>query len=244
MRLTFLGAILLFLSVLSLQGQSIWIKGYGGIGRGPYYDLSSYLTPESVWIRSGSEGYGFLMPAIVLKNSKNDNFWEIGGTGWRNNSPNISELLRVPPGDSLQFIDVGAVKSSQLQLALEYNTRIMIGLGNKWSAYLGFALNPHWSKFDFKSHRSFVFSSEASTIGLDLGLVPRLQYQWTKNLVLDFNAGLFLLSADYETSALRNPALTLNQQTSTLIEFSYLERLWVRVGLAYRIFGSTEDQNN
>jgi len=244
MQKVFLIPVLLLLAIPSIQSQRIWIKGYGGLGRGPYYDLSSYNTPESVGIRSYSEGYGFLMPAIVLKNSKNDNFWEIGGTGWRNNSPNISELLRVPPGDSLQFIDVGAVKSSQIQLALEYNTRIMLGLGNKWSAYLGFALNPHWTKYDFTSHRSFIYSREATRVGLDLGVVPRLQYQWTKNLVLDFNASLFLFSNAYESSAVRNPALTLNQQTNSLFEFGYLERLWVRVGLAYRIFGSTEDQNN
>ncbi|MFN0173254.1 MAG: hypothetical protein ACKVU0_01310 [Saprospiraceae bacterium] len=227
-----------------LNSQNIWLKGYVGISRAEQLTLIKSLDPDLISIYYRSNAYGFFMPALVVENRRNSNFWEVGFYWAKSNAANNFSALRVPPSDSIQLVDLGEHKFKTRDLQIDYNLKLNNGWGNKWEMFLGFAVNPHWSIFGFKPHQNYIFPMRGSELGVKLGLVPRIQYQLTKNIIVDFNASLSVFSADYKSSTEEDPALTPRQQSNSLIEFDFLNKYAIRFGLAYKIFRSKTEQNN
>lgn len=229
---------MLGLSFQALSGQSLWVKGYAGLGRAPFYHLRKSLDLDNIYIENRSPGYGLLMPAIAIQNRKRNIFFEISVDWQKSNRGDVSATVRMPPSDSLQFVNLGSVEHKYFDLQIEFNHKILENKTSRWKPYLGFALNPSWGSYDFQSKIGQVFSKEVSRVGANLGVIPRLQFQWTENWSLDFNAAIFLFSINYESSALRNPLLNSNQQTNSLFEFDFLSKNLIRVGVSYKLFGT------
>lgn len=222
----------------TLEGQSISLKAYGGISSGPKYDLHKGTDLKDIAVQYRNSSSAFFMPAVALETRKG-NFLEIGISLQTSNTNHELSALRVPPSDSLRFVDLGATKWKSLQGQFEFNYRLRKNSTNPWRPSLGGSINPHYSTFIFQSYHSYIFPRENYVVGADLGFIPRIQYDWTSNFSLDLNACFFVASFDFEHSYVGNPSLTKRQSESGFYSFSLLEKYWLRVGLSWKIWGKT-----
>jgi len=232
---------ILCLSCQALSAQSLWLKGYAGLGRAPFYNLNESLNLDNIFVENRSTGYGFLMPAIAIQNKSRDIFFEIS-VDWHKGSGNESSILRIPPSDSLQFVNLGSVKNKYFDIQLEYNQKIFKNEAKRWKPYLGLALNPSWASYDFQPNIVQLFPREESRIGANFGVIPRLQFEWREKWTLDFNTAIFLFSIHYQSSALRNPLLSPRQQTNSLFEVDFLSKSLFRIGLSYKLLGTSSKE--
>ncbi len=176
------------------------------------------------------------MPALALE-TKNGNFLELGFTWSKIKEDHVYAPKEVPPSDSIQIVDLGNTTGSSYDAVLEYNFQLSKKDAGRWKTFLGLTLNPHWSKLDFTPHQTYLYPQKAYFTGAHWGMVPRIQFRCTKNIFLDLNAALYVISTNYEHTRNEDPALTINSQTNSIFEVALLKQYWLRVGIAWKIWG-------
>jgi hypothetical protein len=232
----YLTLIFFCIALSPLKSQSVWLKGYVGMGREPRLQLFHNLEPNVYINYTDRNTSGIATPAIVLEN-KSGNFWELGFSWENRKASNNYTGMRVPPSDSIQSVDLGATTYKNFEAELAYNFAFKRNKDHRWKSFMGLAINPHRSAFDYTTHQSYLYSGQSSVTGVHWGLIPRIQYHLTKKLVVDFNAALFVVSTNYVHTRIENPALTERQQTNSIFEVDLLQQYWLRVGLAWKIWG-------
>ena len=224
--------------VSTLKSQNVWLKGYIGVRAGPQFNLRGNLNPYDIFIDYPSSSSFLLMPAVAVENRKG-NFWEIGATIRMNKNDDEYSPVQVPPNDSVQFVNLGETKLINLESCFEYNYQLYKQSARRWKTYLGWVINPYWSKYTFTPQQSYLFPMENYVAGADLGIIPRAQLELNSRLRLDMNVCFFLFSADYGHAYLGNPAFTDEQQNSGLFDIGVFEKFWLRIGLAWKISSKT-----
>jgi len=224
----------ILLSVETLESQNVWLKGYAGVRSGPQFDLHDNLDPNDIFIAYRASSSLFLMPAVAVENQKG-NFWEIGVAWQGHSNKNEYSIVRVPPNDSVQLVDLGETKFINREGDFEFNYRLYKNSESRWKTFLGWSINPYWSKYTFTPIQPYLFPRENYVAGADFGIIPRTQYDLTSKLRLDINACFFAFSANYEHAYWGNPAFTEPQQNSGLFDIGIFEKFWLRVGLAWKI---------
>lgn len=223
--------ICLLFALNTLKSQSLWVKGYVGITNEPELTLIKSLDPRFIYVQNRSNSRFFAMPSIVFELNEKS-FLELGFT-WSNRSNNqIFSILNVPPNDSVAGVALGDTKSSLFGMQFDYNQRFSKNEQKRWQTFVGLSLNIHKSKFDFMSDLPYVISTKADYVGAKIGIVPRAQFQWTKNLLLDISGNLFLFSGEHQKTMGYG---TVGTFLGSLVEFNFLSGFYLRVGLAWRI---------
>lgn len=235
-------SILLLISLAPLKSQNLWLKAYGGVGREPRLKLIHNLSTAVFTNSAYSSNSTFVMPAIGLE-SRKGKFWEIGFSWEFKKSANIYSDIQVPPTDSIQMVDLGATAYKSFDVVIEYYFPFKRKVGKRWQPCFGIAMNPHWSELNYTPHQSFLYPEKSYLTGVHWGLVPRIQYGLTKNLNLDLNAALFMVSTNYEHYRHENPALTERQQTNGIFSIDLLKQYWLRLGLAWKIWSKPKQEN-
>ena len=181
------------------------------------------------------------MLGFSRENSK-QNFWEIGFYGNKHKINNSYAFLKAPFTGSYEFIDRGATKQLEIQAQFKYNYRIFKETSGRWKPYIGWAVNPYWSEFNFTSHQPYLLSQKKAEYGISAGFIPRLQFNWTSRLTVDFNACMYLITQSLEHSYINNTALTERQNTTDTFVGDILQKYSLRVGLSYQL-GKPKNEN-
>lgn len=218
----------------TLLGQGLSVKGYLGMRAMPSYWLYTPLNPQSVSVLYNTDASVMAMVALAFENAKG-NFGEIGFTSQSNKNGLVFSAFRLPPNDSLVFVDAGTERLSSLNAYLEYSWLLKTHGTTPWQLYLGCTVDLGRMEYDFTPLVPYLYAQEHNTLWLRLGLVPRAQYAISPNLQLDMSISAFVLNYEREHSRIYNPALTPNQQKFDVNKTSFMPQYWLRAGLAWRI---------
>jgi len=231
--------ICLLFALNTLKSQSLWVKGYLGITREPQLTLVRSLDPRFIYVQDVNESRLFAMPAIAYELNKKS-FLELGVTWGTKNNPSNFAVLYIPPNDSLAGINLGDSRFSRFGVQLDYNYRFSKYENNRWQTFIGVAMNFHQSSFDFTSKLPYVSSRTTDYYGAKIGIVPRAQYRWTNNLLLDISMALFVLDAERQKDSVTGAT---GPFSSNILRIDGVNGYYFRVGLAWKIAGKTESNS-
>lgn len=239
----FLLLVSFLITSFGLKSQSTWLKGFVGVRSGPEFYLRQNLNPEDIYIDYQASSSLLLMPAVAYENRKG-NFWEIGVAWQGHKDDDEYSIVQVPPDDSVQMVDLGETKYHNLETYFDFNYRLFKQTEGRWKTYLGWSINPYWSKFTFTPMQPYLFERENYVAGADFGVIPRANYDLTSKLRLDLNICFFVFSANYEHTFWGNPSFSEQQQNSSLFDIGMFEKFWMRIGLSWKITDNNSNESH
>lgn len=231
-------SLLLILGLLwaatTLCGQERWVKLYGNALWARRASLNPDLSDNNHLLLRNRLEAAFLPELALEIHQENRNFWEIGLTG-RSNKANDQNLTLTYADNSVRTINVGDTREWDVTAQVSYNYHWREGGRKRYNQYFGWIATASATGFDYEPATSEFYPLRQNRIGLLAGVVPRIQFNLTDRIRLDFNGVLSLLSGTIESETIENPLLTPSQQNGTLFEFGFLSSFQIRVGLAYRL---------
>ena len=122
-----------------------------------------------------------------------------------------------------EIYDGEATNSFNLAFRYEYNILITGSENNKIRTYLGFAASPYFKSINIEPLITTIWPKHFSSFGLDLGLVPRINYQVHDRVFLDISVPVNFARAGYQNMREKNPALPFDLQTTKIEDIRFLQ---------------------
>lgn len=236
--------IVLYISVTTLNAQSLWLKGYIGGDRVKAYSLNVGFNDYSqVYIRSEYDRESGLIPALAIKNKKGSAFFEMSVAWSKVKNATAGIGIKETPSGPFNTVIIGTYNRSYLDFQMDHNWRLIPLKSKRWEVFGGIALNPYRQKLALESQIAQVYSMDDSKIGANFGLLSRLQYSFSTRFLLDINMRIFLIGLDYETSSTNNPAIPAGLRSSSILNLENLTKAGFRVGLAYKLVEKKQEKN-
>jgi len=233
-RTRFLPVILLMILPLGGSAQSFWMKPYLGGGFGPPHALIANYWSDDVFVVYKSKPQLFWMLALE-RQTKKGTLFEFGVNVRAKQKQRNFLNLQLAPNSNVESVDVGATNSFGLDMNLEYSLLIVNNIVDKLDAYFAFIVNTGYASFEFNPNRSSIFPRSDEAFWGNVGVAPRAQLAFGNRWKMDINLALFLLNFNLESSTVRNPALNASQQSSNTLVVGFGNKLWLRMGVGYRI---------
>jgi hypothetical protein len=221
----------LLASTATLHAQSTWIKAYVG------QDLAKQFvyTQDNIVnkYRIESEFEQMFVPTIGLsKHSPNGRYTEINISGWRDRFSQTQLLDSIPP--TAEDID-WQYRTSGLRLQMERSHPICITDKKGAYAMMGLFMRGEWRNMYVYATENKPFTQEASNFNVNLGVVPRIQYEVNPKIRIDFSVPIGLIHLGYEEVYNFDPAIPVGLQRNNLFELDMRPSVLLRAGVSFRI---------
>jgi hypothetical protein len=236
MKKSFFVISVILLSAIALHAQERWVALYANAHWAKRTGFDSDLTAENYLLTRTRVEAAFL-PEIALNFVRdNRDFLEIGISGRFRRENDQNQALIFHPQNTATSVNVGDVRLWELLLQGSYNYHFREGARKRYNIFLGYTgtLFTQSFAYDPAANTSF-YAQEVSRTGLYAGVVPRIRFNLTDRLRLDFNTVVSLLSATYEKSTSERPGLSESQNENSLMEIGFLSSFQVRAGLCYNL---------
>jgi hypothetical protein len=235
--------LLILLTILSasiLNAQKVWIKGNVEIGEDRFLTLGNPADYRNSLVIIPDKS-GVLTPSLSVlwvPNAKKQ--WEFGA--WFR-SYNAERFVGVYiQNDSTVVRPLGDFRSKSVGAFMEYAQNLKPSCTGKTNIYAGFFTDVHVSNANVAStYRSEDFPLERTIIGGRLGVLGKFQYLLGERLMLEFSTRINLGNVSIDQSRIENPALTLAQQKSSILDVSMFGGHQLRCAVAWRL-GKTRNK--
>lgn len=212
-----------------------------------FYNLSSYSNEERpqrfnedslVMMLIPSENFTILKPTI--------------GLSWKTRNQNICEVELVQLGlntsskasdfilDTIGFLGLVPQLSNYLTVDFsfryEYILKFNKGRDEKLNPSLGFGINPFYGLRKKTPTNTSDFEFQDQFFGADLNIVPRLTYNLSQNVYLDFSLLLSFANTYIQYSTLLSPLLSKSEQTIKEMLFTQFPKtISARMGVGIKL---------
>jgi hypothetical protein len=211
--------------------KTTWLKAYAGSNFDRFFEFTddTYNSRFRIVDRYGSR----LMPTLGLETRFDNGRYQEISLGVDINP--YEERFRSDTG-LINFVKVGEVREEIIQLMFERGRPICIEDRPTMHATLGYFIRADWNRMTAKPSESSGFAPQwEQYAGVQLGFVPRIQYDINSWLRLDISAPMGILQVGYRNGFVDDVSLNDDLRYYGAADLTMQPSVHMRMGLAFKI---------
>lgn len=221
-----------FTNAQESKNHTVNIKLYSNVNFLHSEDQNFVLSGDS--LNNSNQIKLFISPAFTFVR-QNGNFHEIELSEFSFNKTNNKSSLTNNSG-TLYSVDGERVTNYSISLRYEYGFMFLKKANSKIHPYLGVSIHPYYSYTNSNPLLSTFYRTSETSIGVNVSIVPRIQWNISERFLLDLNVPFSIASTELNLIRNENPTYTTEQQSTYKILGDVLaSKYLVRLGIGFKI---------
>ena len=137
--------------------------------------------------------------------------------------------------ENLTEIGNDNIESFELQFRYEYKIGMFSSKNWKVKPKLGFSATPFINFSTITSNIATRYDHTFTQGGIGFSVIPRLEYKLNEKWYLDLNVPIHLSNLEFITQTVDNPLIRIENQTTTILNFTSHLIPILRLGIAFKI---------